>query len=49
MFKTFTLGGKKYRLNLAKFESFMTALTLGAMALAAFVFFFGFCWGGFLR
>lgn len=39
----------KYRINLAKFAEFVSTCFCALAAIAAFVFFFGFCYGGFMR
>lgn len=49
MYKTVQIKGRKYRINLERFSGFVGAVTLTLMTAAAFCFFFGMCWGGFLR
>ena len=49
MYKTVQIKGRWYRVDVEKFAEFIGAILCGAFVIAAFVFFFGFCWGGFLR
>ena len=49
MSRTFRLCGKKYRINTEKALDFVGAVGFTLMMAAAFVFFFGCCYGGFLR
>lgn len=49
MEKIIKISGRKYRVNVEQFAEFISMILAGIMVIAAFVFFFGFCWGGFLR
>lgn len=49
MYKIVQIRGRKYKVDVERFEEFCSAVTLGLLAAAAFCFFFGMCWGGFLR
>ena len=40
---------KKRRINVEQLADFVGMILTGAFVLGAFIFFFGFCWGGFLR
>ena len=49
MSRTIRLGDKKYRINTEKALDFVGAVGFALIMAAAFVFFFGCCYGGFLR
>lgn len=49
MYRTVQIKNRRYRVDVERFADFCGAVLCGVFALAAFVFFFGCCWGGFLR
>ena len=49
MYRTIKVNGRRYRVNTEKALDFIGAVGFALMMAAAFVFFFGCCYGGFLR
>ena len=49
MYRTIKVNGRRYRVNTAKALDFVGAVGFALIMAAAFVFFFGCCYGGFLR
>ena len=49
MYKIVQVRGRRYKVDVERFAEFCAAVTCGLLAATAFVFFFGYCWGGFLR